>query len=157
MYTLRLPGIRIYIVNSTSLIQPVQRQVRTVSFSPILVQMAKTIMAVSQEAYDIISKDPIEDYGFVLGVPKANHPTLSPGPKLDALNRKTVQIIAMSLGDFAAKHTAQAHVKVSMYAWVSEHIMSATTEGVYGPGNPFRDPKVRKIWPQVLTIPTPRL
>lgn len=147
MYTLRLPGIRIYVVNSTALIQPVQRHVRNISFSPILVQMAKTIMAVSQEAYDIISKDPIEDYGFVLGVPKANHPTLSPGPKLDALNRKTVQIIAASLRDFAVKHTSQVPVKVSMYAWVSDHIMTATTEGVYGPKNPFRDPKVRKVWP----------
>lgn len=146
IYTLRFPGIRLYIVNSTSLIQPVQRQVRTISFSPILVQMAKTIMAVSQEAYDIISKDPIEDHGFVMGVPKANHPTLSPGPKLDALNRKSVQIIAESLGGFAAKH-ANAPAKVRMYEWVSEHIMTATTEGIYGPKNPFRDPEVRKIWP----------
>ncbi|CAN8102048.1 unnamed protein product [Discula destructiva] len=104
-------------------------------------------MAVSQEAYNIISKDPIEDHGFVMGVPKANHPTLSPGDKLDALNRKTLQIIATSLGDFAIKHTSHPSAKVSMYAWISEHIMAATTEGVYGPNNPFQDPEVRNIWP----------
>lgn len=143
MYTLRLPFVRLYVVNSPRLVQIVQRQVRTISFAPILVRMASTVMAVSPDAARIVSENHLSDHGFVHGITHAIRPALSPGPKLDALNRKAAQTIATSLDKAAGDKTAS---RVNLVELVYHHVVMATTEGVYGPQNPFRDSAVQKAF-----------
>ncbi|KAI0186914.1 cytochrome P450 [Astrocystis sublimbata] len=143
MYTLRLPFVRLYVVNSPRLVQIVQKQVRTISFAPILVRMASTAMGVSQDAAKIISENHLSDDGFVHGVTAAIRPSLSPGPKLNALNRSAVQIIAASLDKVARHPTA---VNPNLVEWVYRQVMIATMEGVYGPLHPFRDPDIQKAF-----------
>ncbi|POS75528.1 hypothetical protein DHEL01_v206074 [Diaporthe helianthi] len=140
IYTLRLPGVRLYIVNATSLIPLIQRQVRSISFVPVTLKMHSTLMNLSSSTSQKISRDAYEDNGAVFGTPHLFHPSLSPGPQLDILNRKSVQIVASSLSKFAEKGAAT----ISLFDWVSGQVLSATTESVYGPLNPFRDPSVAR-------------
>ncbi|RYP60717.1 hypothetical protein DL770_009940 [Monosporascus sp. CRB-9-2] len=102
--------------------------------------MAASVMAVSKSALDVISRDSLDEQGFVMQTPKAIHPSLSPGPKLDALNKKAVQILTESLERFAS--TDEPSV-VKMNEWIRYEVMMATTEGIFGPRNPYRDPKIR--------------
>ncbi|KAI1634626.1 cytochrome P450 [Biscogniauxia mediterranea] len=141
IYTVRLPGFRLYIVNSTALIPIVQRRVRTISFSPIMVQMAARYMAVSKETFEIISRDPIDNHGFVAGMNKTTHIDLSPGPQLDSLNKKSIEVLLASLS-----RAAMGDAKVSMRQWIDREITMATTDAIYGPSNPFRDPDVTTAW-----------
>ncbi|KAI7778676.1 hypothetical protein LA080_001911 [Diaporthe eres] len=69
IYTLRIPGVRLYIVNATSLIPPIQRQVRSISFVPITLKMHSTMMNLSPATSRMISQDALEDNGALFGTP----------------------------------------------------------------------------------------
>ncbi|KAI1408107.1 cytochrome P450 [Hypoxylon sp. FL1857] len=145
IYTLRLPGSRLYIINDTSLIPVVQRQVRTLSISPVMVRIFSHFMGVSKQALDVMGRDPIEDHGFVHQITLETGKGLSPGPNLDELNTRAVQILNSSLGLLCAQ---QAPTNVKLLEWASHEIMMATTNAVYGPRNPFKDPAVRAAYYQ---------
>jgi hypothetical protein len=129
MYTLRLPSVRLYIVDATSLISPIQRQIRNISFVPITLKIHPSMMNLGPVTSQMISKDAFEDNGAVFGSPSLFHPSLNPGPKLDILNRKSIQIVATSLSKFADK----APSTVSLFEGVSRQVLKTTTESVYRP------------------------
>lgn len=143
IYTLRLPGSRLYIINDTALIPILQRQVRTLSNAPILVRVFSHFMGISGKALEIMSRDPIESHGFVHQITVETSKGLTPGPNLDDLNAKAVQILDKSLEALCAKKTSTT---VELFAWASQEIMLATTNAVYGPKNPFKDPTVRDAY-----------
>lgn len=103
--------------------------------------MYSTLMNLSPATNKMMSKDALEDDGALFGAPKIFHPSLNPGPRLDTLNRKSVQIIAGSLSKFAAGGSST----INMFEWVSSQMLAATTESIYGPQNPFRDPAIVAI------------
>ncbi|KAI1742991.1 cytochrome P450 [Xylaria scruposa] len=143
IHTLRLPGVRLYIVNSTSLIPAVHRKSRHISFGPVIVWMASTLMGVSDVGLEVASQDPFDDHGFAIGTAKTIHPTLAPGEMLDQLNRASIQVIAASLDLLRSKGS---DAQVAMYKWVCQEAMIATTQGIYGPRNPFKDQAFRQAW-----------
>lgn len=77
-----------------------------------------------------------------MSFPKYVHSALSAGPGLDAMNRRSIQVIANSLNACAK----QGNVTIDMFQWVRHELLMASTEGVYGPKNPFRDPAMEKAW-----------
>ncbi|KUI67723.1 Cholesterol 7-alpha-monooxygenase [Cytospora mali] len=114
---------------------------QSISFVPVTVRMHSTLMKLSPPTNQMISKDALENNGAVFGTPKVFHPTLSPGPQLNTLNRKSVQVIAASLSKFATSGSSM----INLFEWVSLQVLAATTESVYGPQNPFRDPAIVAI------------
>jgi hypothetical protein len=67
---------------------------------------------------------------------------MNPGNDLDAINRRAVEVLADELEVLRAK----APVKLGLSQW-SRHIMvTATTEAVWGPQNPYRDPVIAEAW-----------
>lgn len=113
---------------------------RTISFVPVMVRMAETIMGGSKGALKIIGRDPLDDHmhGHIPGPVKIIHATLLPGAKLDALNRRSVQFVTASMDALASNTEANGSTKLKMCQWISHQVMMATTEGIYGPQNPFR-------------------
>ncbi|CZR51358.1 related to cytochrome P450 7A1 [Phialocephala subalpina] len=102
IYILRLPGTRMYVVNSTALITTVQRQFITLAFPPIETRAAINVMGASEAGKAMLMKnlDPKErnwDKGYAASYAKAIHPAMSPGPGLDAMNRVAILKIAESL------------------------------------------------------------
>ncbi|KAM0809414.1 putative Cytochrome P450 [Seiridium cardinale] len=140
IYTLRIPGTRIYVINSLDLIPVVQRQWRTLIFAPIQVKAAKAAMGVSKDSIGILELDMVTESGFVNGMVKATHPTMSGGPALDALNSKAFEVFDAALGGFDGRTT------ISMFEWINKQIMHATTDAVYGPANPMRDARNLEAW-----------
>lgn len=143
IYTLRLPGSRLYIVNDTRLIPVVQKQVRALSFAPLLVRVFSHFMGFSPAALSIAGADAVEHHGFVHQMTVQTGQALAPGPNLDALNAKAVSILNASLSALSAK---EAPTVVKLFEWASHEIMMATTDAIYGPRNPFRDPAVREAY-----------
>lgn len=139
IYTLRFPGIRLYIVQSTTLISAVQKQARTISFAPVMVRMAAAIMGSSKSDLEIIGRDPVDDDGHIPGMQRVMHGTLRPGVKLDALNRRTAKFVTASIDALASSIEAKGSATINMYQWITHQVMMAVTEGIYGPQNPFRD------------------
>jgi hypothetical protein len=140
IYTLRIPGARIYAINSLDLIPAVQRQWRTLIFAPIQVKAAKAAVGASKKALTIMENDLVTEKGFMSGMVKATHPTMTNGPALDALNNRSFEVFDKSLKQLSTPTT------VNMYDWIGRLAMQATTEAVYGPSNPMRDRRNLEAW-----------
>lgn len=87
-------------------------------------------------------RDGIGEFTYAINFDKALHPGLAPGPPLDALNRASVEIIDECLRDLES----EAPQQVQLFEWVSKTLSYASTEAVYGPMNPFRDPAVQDAY-----------
>ncbi|KAI7977102.1 hypothetical protein EIK77_005307 [Talaromyces pinophilus] len=143
MYTLRMPGQRIYIVNSLPLIPPLQRQIKTIAFAPIEAQAAATVMGVGPAGNAIIGSDKMfEKDSYLSTFVPSTHPALSPGPGLDALNNAAIQYFSKSLASLGKN----GPTTVELFSWVRDELFMATTESIYGPKNPFRDPALKQAW-----------
>ncbi|KAI0886561.1 cytochrome P450 [Annulohypoxylon maeteangense] len=142
IYTLRLPGARLYVVNSITLIPVVQRQFRTLSFTAIEAAVAKNVIGVCEATDNIISSNLTDDDGYLMSFSRYIHPMLNAGSPLDSMNRRAVQVISESLEKWAKG----GPTTVDMFHWIRHELVSATTESVYGPQNPFRDPRMEKAW-----------
>ncbi|KAF2142289.1 uncharacterized protein K452DRAFT_248906 [Aplosporella prunicola CBS 121167] len=140
IYTLRLPGSRIYVVNSTSLIPVVQRQARILDFAPIEARAAINVMGATPEGRKILKMDRngVGEHSYAIEFDKAIHPAVTPGTNLDAMNRRSVQKVSEFLDTLAS----QTPTTMMLYKWVQKEIAWATTEAVFGPKNPFQDPDV---------------
>ncbi|KAI1413780.1 cytochrome P450 [Hypoxylon sp. FL1857] len=126
IYTLRLPGTRLYIVNSTALIPVIQRQWRTLLFPPVTARASEAAMGGSKEAMDIMRRDMVTDNGLLPGFIKVVHPTLAAGPALDELSGKVIKVITDSLDKLASN----GPTRVKMFEWVRQELLLATTDGV---------------------------
>ena len=142
IYTLRLPGSRLYVVNSTSLIPIVQRQFRTLAFTPIEAKAAADVMGASHTANEILAQNMTGDEGYLMSFAKAIHPALSPGAGLDSMNQVSVQVIAESLDGIRTRDS----MTVDLFEWIRHEVVFATTEAAYGPKNPFRDASIEDAW-----------
>ncbi|CAO2657099.1 Nn.00g059020.m01.CDS01 [Neocucurbitaria sp. VM-36] len=144
IYTLRIPFMRLYIINSTELIPIAQRHYRILDFAPMEAKVGINVMGASPAGKKILVKDVngVEDYSYAILFSKAIHPAVSPGSGLDAMNRKSVQNVASIL----AKLSSQAPRTIKLFEWVKKEITLATTDAVYGPNNPFADPKIQDAY-----------
>ncbi|CAG9988254.1 unnamed protein product [Clonostachys byssicola] len=139
---MRLPGARIYVVNEASLIPVVQKRIRSLSFSPILVEMSARVVGVTRKTWDIINRDFMNDDSLISGMHTITHQAMSPGPKLDLLTRNATRFIQKHLDDYAS----QRNVTISLKAWVDHQVIMSTTDCFYGAHNPFRGPNVEALW-----------
>ncbi|KAI0204654.1 cytochrome P450 [Astrocystis sublimbata] len=130
IFTLRLPFTRLYIITSTALIPAVQRQFKVLSFNPV------------QEALDIVQLNMDNDKGFIPGFLKAVSPTLT-GDMLNSLNERTTNVLLAELDKVAGRGACSS---VQMHQWIEEQITYATTDAIYGPHNPLRDPDNLSAW-----------
>ncbi|ROV88068.1 hypothetical protein VPNG_10394 [Cytospora leucostoma] len=91
IYTLRLPGSRLYVVNSLQLITAIQTRFRTLSFAAIEANIADNLLGCKKPTVDTMSRDVTKDEGYLMSFPKYVHSALSAGPGLDAMNRRAIQ------------------------------------------------------------------
>lgn len=142
IYTLRLPGTRMYVVNSPSLVTAVQRLYKTISFGAIEAQITESILLVSKHGKNVVRSGLMEDNSYTGAFAAAIHPATRPGANLDAMNRIALQTIAASLDELQAEGSKS----VNLFNWIHDEITLATTDAVYGPHNPLRDQDVRASW-----------
>ncbi|KAI0145053.1 cytochrome P450 [Xylariaceae sp. FL1272] len=112
IYTLRIPGPPIYVVNSLQTLQRIDRHILTVAFSPIQAQACQNAMAVSKNGMATIAgeKQLTED-GYLRSLPRSFAAGTSPGPGLNELNRAATS----SLEHWAAR--GPRRFKLFDWAW----------------------------------------
>jgi hypothetical protein len=102
---------------------------------------AKNICGSSKTASDILDTNVNGDEGpisySVTHYPAVRKP-LSAGAGLDAMNRVMAKKVAASIDGIKQKR------EVKLFNFIKHEITMATTEAVYGPLNPFRDPEVEQ-------------
>jgi hypothetical protein len=100
-------------------------------------------MAFSQAGMDIIGKDTLDEHSLLEESAKNNHLTLTPGPRLHELNRRATSKISQSLDDL---NQGQGPKVIKIHEWISRTIIMTSTETMYGPQNPFRNPANVGVW-----------
>jgi hypothetical protein len=147
IYTLAVPGSKIYVVNSPELITAVQKQ-KTLAFAPLEAKLAKLLFHPSAKGGEIMIANTNANNGerglYSEGI-KSIHAALLPGGGLDEMNRIAIQNIAASCDRLDPRSDGKAvapPVRIKLMQWLRHEITMATTNSVYGPMNPFKDPKV---------------
>ena len=133
-----------YIVNSPRLLPLLQKQWRTVSFAAIAADAGSTV-GMSKEAVKIMHEDLASEHGFSGSWPRYIMPAMSPGKDLDAINRRSVEVFAGEL-EKLKRNANGGPTEIGLSRWSRDSMVTATTEAVWGPQNPFRDPSVAEAW-----------
>ncbi|KAK4156498.1 cytochrome P450 [Chaetomidium leptoderma] len=140
IFTMALPGQKMYVVTKPELVQIIQKQHKILAFPPIEAKFASAICGASKEAQDILAKNVNGDdgeHGLSMESYAAMRDALKPGPQLDDMNRHMIQEVAEALDTL---QPAPGETKtIGLYAWLRDAITTATTRSVYGPMNPYDD------------------
>ncbi|KAK8868416.1 cytochrome P450 [Apiospora arundinis] len=120
-----------------------QSQYRTHSFTAIVATIGANLVGVSKATNEIIGRDKTQDNGYFMSFPKYVHHVLSEGPGLDAMNRKSTQVLADWVVTLAKETTPKT---IKMMQWIRHELFTATTDAVYRPRNPSRDPEMEQAW-----------
>ena len=130
-----------YIVNSLEYIKLVQSKPDELSSHPIALDFSVTVCGVSQGSADILSSNMAGSKGDFGDFYNMTRNSLKPGADLDGMNRVAVRSLASSVEDLHSS-LGEKPKTIHLGAWLSHALTLATTESVYGPSNPYRDPKV---------------
>jgi len=130
------------VVNSPELITAVQKS-KTLAFAPLEVQLARRLFRPSTHGGNEMTSNTNTEKGerglYSDGIDTI-HEALLPGPGLDEMNRIAVQNIAASCDRLDSRNGAPP-VKIKLMQWLRHEITMATSNSVYGPMNPFKDPE----------------
>lgn len=80
---------------------------------------------------------------------KSLQPSLAPGPGLDAMNRIMIKNITISLDRlYPSRNDINGPMgkQIGLMKWLRHETTLATTNSVYGPLNPFKDPNVEEAF-----------
>ncbi|KAI0197471.1 cytochrome P450 [Astrocystis sublimbata] len=143
IFTLSMPGQKMYVITTPDLVQLAQKQHKTLAFPPIAAKFASTVCGASKAAQDILAQNvngDEGDHGLSMESNTAMHAALQPGADLDDMNRAMIQGIAASLDELQpAKEETR---RLGLSAWLTKVVTEATTRSVYGPLNPYDDPEI---------------
>lgn len=133
-----MPAGRTYVVTSPDLVQAVQRHPKAISFWWIAVIFGARLAALSEQGKKTLFHNVEGEKGdssmFMDGLRLITR-SLKPGPALDDMNRE--------MGTSLCKVFEHMNSGTSdLWEFVKHAMTIATTDAVYGPMNPYRDPKV---------------
>jgi len=119
-----------------------QKQWRVISFASIAADAGATV-GMSKEALEVMRRDLTSEHGFSTSWPKYIMPAMAPGPDLDAINRRAIEIYTNEMAQLRAQGAPRT---VGLWEWSRRMMVSSTSEAVWGPQNPYRDPAVADAW-----------
>jgi len=140
IFTIRMPGRKIYVITKPELITRVDRQNKAFSFAPIISEFSSATCGTSKAATDILNQNLLGEHGnwglcedMVAGMRES----LKPGENLDNMNRIMAEEVCRSLEETKPEKGKEFRV-IQLSAWVAEVVTMATTNSVYGPMNPYK-------------------
>ncbi|KAK4175218.1 putative cytochrome P450 E-class, group IV [Triangularia setosa] len=142
IFTVPLPGQKMYVISSSDLIQSIQKQHRAFSIDPILMKFTTIISGGSKEADKILQRNVHGEDGDY-GVAQESHVVFKEGTKpanIDDMNRDMLNDVASCLG--LLEPPAGQAKRIKLYSWLRTTLTSATTKAVYGPLNPYNDKSI---------------
>ncbi|KAI1446988.1 putative cytochrome P450 [Annulohypoxylon stygium] len=144
IFTMSLPGQKMYVVTQPELIQQAQRQHRTLAFPPIEAKFATAVVGLSKEAQAILAQNVNGndgDHGLSMETYAAMRAALHLGPALDDMNRAMLVEVSKAL-DLLQPAAGETCKRIGLHTWLQDKLTLATTRAVYGPQNPFDDKQV---------------
>lgn len=136
-----MPRGRVYVINSPDLVLAVQRQPKKLSFWFLEATFTVGMAGLSKEAavalLENVHGEDDRPSLFMEGM-RATQKELQPCEGLEQMSLIAVQKLAASIEMLPKDESTQ----LDLWHWVNRELIASTTDSVYGPKNPFRDPEV---------------
>lgn len=140
IYTIRLPGMRLYVINSISLISEIQHNPKHFSFSPFLARAASNLINASESGIQVLSDD--SDKGFIRRHREFNNTSLLSGEGFESLQSSYLYKVTV----LHSYHFANPPRNTHMYEWITSEVVMGFTDAIYGTQNPFQNYEARVAW-----------
>ncbi|KAI5923403.1 cytochrome P450 [Camillea tinctor] len=143
IFTLPMPGSRLYIVTEPSLAASVQRASRALSFTPIIPPATERVLGLDAPTMDIVRQNldpgPGDQRGFLADIQDMVYAWLGPGPYLSELTLSAAQELQREI----TSSPSPASSPTDLLVWTRHLVTPATARYLYGPCNPLaRDPSL---------------
>ena len=137
IYTLETLNKKTYVVNSPDLVIAVQRNTKTLSFSPVVAGFTKRFSGVGNasmaKVYDNLNGE-AGHWGLVIDTHDSMYTALAPGVDLDRMSGTMLHALQPFVDGLGGKNGNQV---LDLYSWVRHAISISSTRAAYGPQNPF--------------------
>jgi cytochrome P450 len=142
VFSLDMFSIKIYVINSASLVSAVQRNSKTISFDPFLTAAANRMSGIEGEGLKLLQETESGGGGLNNEVLHSMHPALL-GEGLDVMNRAMIKNLQKSLDDLQNDQ----NVAFDLHKWCRRAMGVASTDAVYGPLNPYKSEEIQSaLW-----------
>ncbi|KAI0408332.1 cytochrome P450 [Xylaria palmicola] len=143
IFTLPVPGSRLYIVTEPSLAAAVQRSSRTLSFTPIIPEVTERVLGLDKATMEITRKNldpgPGDERGFLADIQDMVYAYFGPGNYLSVISLEAARELRSEVIAFAASQGSHrsSQIPVDLLAWVRHLVTVSTAKSFYGPKNPI--------------------
>ncbi|KAK5626333.1 hypothetical protein RRF57_002048 [Xylaria bambusicola] len=152
IFTLPVPGSRIYIVTEPSLAAAVQRASKVLSFTPIIPEVTERVLGLDKATMEITRKNldpgPGDDRGFLADIQEMVYVWFGPGNYLNEITLDAAQELRSKVLSYAASQEENRNPKpIDLLAWVRHLVTVSTAKYFYGPHNPIAlDPTLEQCF-----------
>ncbi|KAI1387763.1 cytochrome P450 [Hypoxylon trugodes] len=146
IFTLPVPGSRIYVVADPPLAAAVQRASKILSFTPIVPEVTQRVLGLDPATMEITRQNldpgPGDERGFLADIQDMVYQWLGPGDYLAELTLDAAREMRDDIAAFASSlpptPTPTAPTEsTDMLAWVRHLVSTSTARYLYGPQNPI--------------------
>ncbi|KAE8378305.1 cytochrome P450 [Aspergillus bertholletiae] len=140
IYQIPVPGGRIAIVNTPEVLSHVDKNPDAIAFAPIAALVINKLSGLSKQGSKTVldkTMGPNKLEGYMNAVMVDIHSTLAPGPRLEPITTQVAYDLNGSIKKLHGKTT-----RMNLLYWFRHEFGMSSTNGIYGPENPFKDPKV---------------
>ncbi|KAI1473056.1 cytochrome P450 [Daldinia caldariorum] len=145
VFTLPVPGSRIYVVTDPALAAAVQRASRALSFNPIVPELTQRVLGLDHATVQITRRNvdprPGEERGFLPDIQDMVSAWLGPGEYLSTLSLDAAaemkNEIAAYASSVAATTSSRGAATTGLLSWVRHLVTVSTAKYLYGPQNPI--------------------
>ncbi|KAI8960458.1 cytochrome P450 [Daldinia sp. FL1419] len=138
IFTLPVPGSRIYVVTDPSLAAAVQRASRILSFNPVVPEVTQRVLGLDDATVEITRKNldpgPGDERGFLPDIQDMVSVWLGPGEYLSELSLDAATEMKNEIAAYAS--TSNRGV-TDLLSWVRHLVTLSTARYLYGPENPI--------------------
>ncbi|KAJ4349226.1 hypothetical protein N0V95_004762 [Ascochyta clinopodiicola] len=132
IFTLRLPGQRIYVINDAQLISAVQKQHKILTFQSVEDSMSHRMFNLSAVGKGLQEQDAAAWRSAPAHIPSPAHVQfnpLAPGKDLDHMNKVMLRALEDSMEEWVPSGSQSR--KTPLFEWIKEALIVPTTNGVY--------------------------
>ncbi|EOD47382.1 putative cytochrome p450 protein [Neofusicoccum parvum UCRNP2] len=148
VYSITTFGGKVYVVNAPDVASAVFRNTKDLSFARMAAEVVSRVSLSSTEGTQTMLKNANGyqgDKGYTPEGFKLLHAALAPGPGLQDMISTATARVSATLGQLEPE-PGKPSTPVMLYASLQHLIGQATSDAVYGPMNPFRDPDVEQAF-----------
>ena len=145
IFTLPVPGSRIYVVTEPSLAAAIQRNSKALSFTPLIPDITKRVLGLDDATVGVLRQnldpEPGDPRGFLADAHDLVYGSLGPGHYLNTLSCEASQELCQQLWEFRealVKHSsARSSEALDLLSLVRHIVTTGTARYLFGPKNPI--------------------